>query len=486
VTFTTVFLIVMILYFATVLFEGFLSFRKTRDHDDYLVAGRKVGPWIAGASLGATQMSAGTFVGTIAVHYLTGASFIWAWTGIWLAYIVNALWVAPRLRRYSQEHGALTFPDYIGDRFNSHTARVVAAVLTVLAYIVFMSAQYQAGGVILQTLFGVPFVYGALLLMVITVGYTVIGGMIAVMNTDFLQQCGMAIGAVIGLPLLVSYAGGLDTIAITLRDVTPRFVSWHFGLRDLLGFGLAFGLTFVAAPYVMTRFYACRDDRTVKQAVAVALFFNVLIASSVAVIGMTMRVLYPQLSVADAASTVFANQVLPAFVGALVLTAVLAAIMSTVDSVLLVTGPALSHDIYFRTINPNASQQMRIRVDRWTMVVVGAIPLLLTIRRLDIVQFVVVAYAALLASIVFIPVVMGLFWKRATTAGAIGSMVIGFGCTLAGYLLGQPYRLNPVIYGSLAAALAMYVISLATDPVPQRNLRMFFPEIAPEGSAGAK
>ncbi len=137
-SFTTVFLLVLVLYFATVLFEGILSYRKTKDHTDYLVAGRKVGPWIVGASLGATQMSAGTFVGTVAVHYLTGASFIWAWTGIWLAYLVNALWVAPRLRRYSHEHGALTFPDYIGDRFNSHTARAVAAVLTVIAYIVFI------------------------------------------------------------------------------------------------------------------------------------------------------------------------------------------------------------------------------------------------------------------------------------------------------------------------------------------------------------
>lgn len=485
-SFTTVFLLVLVLYFATVLFEGVLSYRKTRDHTDYLVAGRTVGPWIVGASLGATQMSAGTFVGTIAVHYLTGASFIWAWTGIWLAYIVNALWVAPRLRKYSHEHGALTFPDYIGDRFNSHTARAVAAVLTVIAYIVFMSAQYQAGGVILQALFGVPFVYGALLLMAVTVAYTVVGGMIAVMNTDFLQQAGMAIGAVIGLPLLVSYAGGLDNIAVVLREVTPRFTGWHFGLRDLLGFGLAFGLTFVAAPYVVTRFYACRDDRTVRQAVAVALFFNVVIATSVAVIGMTMRVLYPQLVVADAASTVFANQVLPPFVGALVLTAVLAAIMSTVDSVLLVTGPAISHDIYFRMINPQASDRTRIVVDRWTMVIVGIIPILLTLRRLDIVQFVVVAYAALLASIVFIPVVMGLFWQRATTAGAIGSMIIGFGVTLTGYLLGQPYRINPVIYGVAAATLAMYVISQLTAPVPERNLRMFFPELAARGQAGGK
>jgi SSS family transporter len=481
VSFNTVLTLVMVVYFATVLFEGFLSYRKTHHHADYLVAGRKVGPWIVGASLSATQMSAGTFVGTIAVHYLTGASFIWAWTGIWLAYVVNALWIAPRLRRYSHEHGALTFPDFVADRFNSNLARGVAAVLTVIAYIVFMSAQYQAGGVILQTLFGVPFLYGAVVLMAITGLYTTVGGMIAVMNTDFLQQMGMAIGVLVGLPLLVAYAGGLENIGLVLREVTPRYLSWHFGLRDLLGFGLAFGLTFVAAPYVVTRFYAARDDRAVKQGVAVALFFNVLIATCVAIIGMSMRVLYPQLAVADAASTVFASQVLPPFVGALVLVAVLAAIMSTVDSVLLVTSSAVSHDIYYRMINPNASEKARMRINHWATAFVGAIPILLTVRRLDIVQFVVVAYAALLASIVFIPVVMGLFWRRASSAGVIGSMIVGFGVCLLWYLLKQPFRLNPVIPGVIAGALAMYVISLATSPVPEQNLRIFFPEAARAG-----
>jgi SSS family transporter len=474
-----------------VLVEGYLSYRRTKGEADFLVGGRKMGAWITGASLSATQMSAGTFVGTIALHYLTGASFIWGWTGIWLAYIVGALWIAPKFRRYSAEHGGLTFPDYIGDRFDSHLARGVAAVVITLAYIVFMSAQYQAGGVILQTLFGLPFVWGALILLTITVLYTTIGGMVAVMRTDFLQQVVMAVGAVVGVPLLFVYAGGPANIGAVLADVGPNYLGWHFGFRDLLGFALAFGLTFVSAPYIITRYYAVPDDRTVRGAVAVALFFNVVTATAVASIGLTMKVLYPQLIVADAASTVYAAQVLPPLLGALVIAAILAAIMSTVDSVLLVTGSAVSWDIYYRLINPGADERRRMVVNRWATAVTGALPILLTLQQLGIVQFIVNAFASLIASAIAVPVLVGLYWKRASTAGAIASMALGFGVALTLYLLGQPPlplvgKLNPVIPGVLASAISMVVASLLTTPVAERNLRPFFPGLVSTPAGGSR
>jgi SSS family transporter len=489
-SFNTILLLVLVTYFSIILFEGYISYKKSHGEADYMVGGRSMGAWITGASLAATQMSAGTFVGTIGLHYLTGASFIWGWTGIWLAYVVAGIWIAPKLRRYSAEHGGLTFPDYIADRFNSNTARAVAAVVIIICYIVFMSAQYQAGGVILQTLFGLPFVYGALILLAITVLYTVVGGMVAVMRTDFLQQIVMAIGVVIGLPLLIIYAGGPSNIGTVLADVGPNYLGWHFGFRELLGFALAFGFTFVAAPYVVTRYYAVPDDRTARQAVAVAIFFNVLTATSVAAIALTMKVLYPQLIVADAASTVYAAQVLPPLMGALMIAAIIAAIMSTVDSVLLVTGSAVSHDIYYRLINPNATESQRLKVNRIAILVTGAIPILLTLQRLDIVQFIVNAYASLMASGIAVAVLVGLYWKRASTAGAIASMAIGFGVALILYILGQPPlplvgTLNPVIPGVLASAISMYVASVLTRPVPDQNLTPFFPDVAPTAPAVA-
>lgn len=473
-SFQTVFLIVLVAYFGVIMWEGYRSYTVTKTDTDFLIGGRNNGHWIVGASLAATQMSAGTFVGTIGIHYLTGGSFIWAWMGIWVAYVFAAIWVAPKFRRYSAEHGAVTFLDYIGDRFDSKLARGVAAVLIIIAYVVFMSAQYQAGGVIMQTLFGLPFVYGALVLMLLTVIYTAIGGMKAVMNTDFLQQVAMAIGAVIGLPLLIRYGGGLANIQDVMVAVSPKYLHWSFGFRDLLGFALAFGFTFASAPYVLVRFFTVPDDRTAHKAVAVALGFNVLIASAVGVLGMGMKVLYPQLFVGDSASTVFASQVLPPLVGALVMTAVIAAVMSTVDSVLMVTSAAVSHDIYYKLMNPNASEATRLKINRWATLIVGSLPILLALKKLDVVQFVVIAYAAILGSIVFIPVVVGLYWKRASKEGVIASMVVGFAVCVTWYILKQPFKLNPVIPGVASAALTIWLVSMFTKPVTGPGLRMFF------------
>jgi Na+/proline symporter len=273
--------------------------------------------------------------------------------------------------------------------------------------------------------------------------------------------------------------------------VGPNYLAWHFGFRDLLGFALAFGLVFVTAPYVITRYYAVPDDRTACRAAAVALLFNVITAVSMATIALTMKVLYPQLVVADAASTVYAAQVLPPLLGALVIAAILAAIMSTVDSVLLVTGPVISHDIYYRMINPQADERTRMRVNRWATAITGAVPILLTLQQLGVVQFIVNAFASLLASGIAIPVIVGLYWKRASTAGAIASMGIGFGVALWLYIAGQPPlplvgKLNPVIPGVVASALSMLVASALTRSVPDRNLRPFFPELRPTPAGGAK
>lgn len=484
-SFETILILMIIVFLAILVFEGFASFRRSAGEADFMVAGRSAGPWIVGTSLAATQMSAGTFVGTIGVHYLTGASWIWIWTGIWVAYLVAGIFIAPKFRRYSAENGGLTFPDYIGDRFNSNLARGISAVLIIIAYVVYMSAQYQAGGVIFQTVFGIPFVYGALLLMVVTVLYTLSGGMVAVMRTDFLQQIVMAVGIVVGIPLIINYAGGWNTVGAALADISPTFLGWEYGFRELLGFVLAFGMGFVAAPTVLVRFFAARDDRTVRQAVAVALFFNVLTATAIAIVAMCVRILYPQLFLADAASTVYASQILPPFVGALVLLAVIAAVLSTVDSVLLIAGPAISYDIYYRLINPNASERTRLLVTRGSILIVGAIPVLLTLFQLALVQFVVVAYTAIIGSITVVPVLIGLYWRRASSMGVVVSMVIGFGVCLLWYALGQPF-INPVVPGVLASAIAMFAVSLVTRPVPTENLRPFFAEPAVRGAPDAE
>ncbi|MGH3585347.1 MAG: sodium:solute symporter family protein [Pseudonocardia sp.] len=478
-SFEGAFLLVLGGFLIVIIVEGWRSYRSTSGETDFFVAGRTVGPWLGGASIAATQMSAGTFVGTVGIHYTTGASFMWGWAGIWSAFVLSAYFIAPRLRRYAHERNALTFPDFVADRFGGKVPRAVVSSLLVLSYLVFMSAQYQAGGIILETVFGIPYVWGAVILLVLVVGYTVIGGMTAVIRTDFLQQIAMAVGVVIGLPLLISHAGGLSALATALPTVAPEFTGWSFGWADMAGFWLGFGLAGLCAPYLLLRFYAMPDDRTCRRASGVALLFVLLTGICIAVAGMVMRVLYPTLALADAASTILASQVLPPFVGALMLSAVILAVLSTVDSVLLVAGPAISHDIYHSLIRPDLTEAQRTRANRIATLVIGTLPLLLTLQELDIVQFVVLSYAALLASTITSPVLLGLYWPRATKVGAVSSMLLGFGTCLLWYALGSPW-VEPVVPGVLAGVAAMVVGSLLTSPIPRSELTVFFgPEPVP-------
>ncbi|MBK1789437.1 sodium:solute symporter family protein [Prauserella cavernicola] len=476
--FRTAFLILLAVFLAVLVFEALRTYRTTSGEEDYFVAGRRVGAWAGGASIAATQMSAGTFVGTVGIHYLTGASFMWGWAGIWVAFLVAAFVIAPRLRRYSRERNALTFPDFIADRFGGKVPRSVIAVLLVLSYLVFMSAQYQAGGVILEAAFGIPFFWGAVILMVLVVAYTVIGGMTAVVRTDFLQQIAMALGVVIGLPLLVSHAGGMSSLAESLPAIAPEFIGWGFGWSEISAFWLGFGFAALCAPYLLVRFYSMPDDQTCRRASGVALFFVLLTGICVGISGMVMRVLYPNLSIPDAASTILASEVLPPFVGALLLTAVIMAVLSTVDSVLLVAGPAISYDIYARLIRPGITQRARLRLNRWVTLVIGMVPVLLTLQELDIVQFVVLSYAALLGSTVTAPVLLGLYWRRATRVGAVCSMVSGFGVCLLWYAIDGPL-FEPVVPGVLAGFGGMIIGSLLTKPMPPEELTVFFDPPAP-------
>lgn len=474
-SFEITFLVVLALFFAFLVFEGVTSLRRTAGEADYFVSGRRVGAWVGGASLAATQMSAGTFVGVVAAHYLTGASYIWIWSGIWVAYLVLALWVGPRLRAYSAERDRFTIPELIEDRFGTAFGRGLVAVLLVIAYLVFISAQYQAGGVIVETVFGISFEYGVLIIMALVALYAAVGGMRAVMRTDFLQQVVMALGVVVGVPFVIGAAGGWDALATGLSQVEGGFTGWGEGVQNILGFFVAFGLQQLAAPSYIIRFYTMRDNATARRSVSVALLFNLLVATSIGIIGMTMRVLYPDLSNPDAASTIFASQVLPNVLGALLLTAIIAAVMSTVDSVLLVGTSAISYDLYHRLLAPNASRRQRMRVNRGVTLALGTIPVLLTLREFAIVIFIVLAFSSLLVSTVFAPVIGGLYWRRATAAGAITSMVVGFGVCLTWYLLGEPL-VAPVIPGVVAAILAMVVVSLLTRPSRHARMDWFFPE----------
>ena len=461
-------------YFTMVVGVSIWSALRTRTEEDFLAAGRSIGPWVGGGVLAATQISAGTFVGTLGRHYLTGVSWIWIWFGVWAGWLVSAMLVAPKLRRF----GALTVADYVGKRFASEGARTLAAALIVITYTIYLTAQFQAIGEIASAVFGVAPLVAMTALLATTGFYTGVGGVRSSSYVEFVQTIMMVTALLFAVPVVIAHAGGLTALGQYVGSIEPRMTGWWFGWRELVAFGMAFGFSIAAAPYEMTRYYSMRDVATVRYAIGIALVAQALIGSCVMILGIGMRGLFPYLPSPDQASSILASVVMSPLMGSLFLVAMVSAIMSSVNSILLVTGGAFAHDLYKRLLNPRASERRLIWVNRIAIIVLGAVPFWFASLKLADVQAIVVEQAKFIASFFFVPVVLGLNWRRGTKAGAIGSMVAGFlGCLVWRFTLQRDFAshgIDAVEVGVVLSALTFVLVSRATPPVPEANVRIFF------------
>lgn len=466
--------VVLVIYFGLILCISVWSAFHTNTEVDFIAAGRTIGPIVGGAVLAATQISAGTVVGTLGRHYLSGVSWWWIWFGVWAGWLVSAFFVAPKLRRF----GALTVPDYIAARFASEKARALAATLIVVSYTVYLVAQFQASGEIAFAVLGMEPLTAMLLLVASTAFYTLLGGVRSSSYIEFLQTLIMVSGLVIAVPVLLSHAGGVGQSISFLRSLDSRLLGWYYGPKELVAFGVSFGLSIAAAPYEMTRFYSMRDEKTVKQAIAVSIGFQLIIGVAVLSIGLLTRVLFPNLASADQASSIMAFQVLPPLVGALLIVAMLSAIMSTVNSVLLVTGASVAHDLYGKFIRPRANQKQLLAVNRLSILALALIPVYFALQKFGDVQSIVVEQTKFIASFFFVPVVVGLNWKRGTAAGAVAAMLGGFVACLTWEFTGQRgfavHGIDAVEVGVVTSLVLFLLVSRMTKPVPEANLKTFF------------
>lgn len=464
-------LVVFGLYFALVFLIGWLSLRKTDNADDYWIAGGELGWVLGGATMAATHTSAGTFIGTIGVIHTVGWSFGWLILSVPMGYFVMAAVLAPRFTRVRK----LTLPGFIETRYDSKMARGVAAVIILVAATVYIQAQIVAGGLVANIVFGISPTQGMILFTLILLAYTVIGGMIAVVYTDFLQLVIMTAGILIAVPLTIRHLDGFTNLLDYAGAMNSLTFSWD-GMPKMLLFtmGLAFFLGGVATPEKVVRLYAMKDMRTIRRGVLFTIVIVTVMILLVATVALGSIVLFPKLPTGDLAMPIVARAILPPVVGALLLAAITSAMMSTVDSLLIVAGSALSEDIYHTLIHPEATHERRLVVARVGIFVVGTVPLLMTLSGVsdgELVQFIVLLFTALMASSFFMPVIGGLYWRRANKQGAIAAMIGGLTTAMAWEALG-PEGIDPVLPGFLVSGALLFIVSLlaaappasATDP----------------------
>jgi len=460
-------------YFVVVFAIGWYGLRATRDEKDYWIAGGELGWFTGGATMAATHTSAGTFVGTIGVMYTAGWSFAWVLLSIPLAYWFMVAVLAPRFTRQKE----LTLPAFIETRYYGKGIRGLAAVIILVATVIFIQAQIVAAGLIANTVFGISTAWGMVAFTTILLVYTVVGGMVAVVYTDAFQLIVMGLGALFAVPLALRHVDGLGGLLTLVESAHPLVFTWEtMPATLLLTIGLSFFLGGIATPEKLIRLYAMKDMRTIRRGVLFAIIMILAINLLVFVLALVAIVLFPNLPTGDLAMPMLATAVLPATLGALMLAAITAAMMSTVDSLLIVAGSALSVDIYQNLINPDVSPGRRLWVGRLGILVVGSVPVLLLrggVGEGELVQFIVLLFTALMASAFVMPVVGGIVWKRATKEGAGAAMVGGVAATFAWEVFG-PSAVEPVLLGFLVSATLFVLVSLATPPPPSSALDPYF------------
>jgi SSS family solute:Na+ symporter/sodium/proline symporter len=471
-------IISLALYFIGMLGIGVYAWRKsTDDVSGYLLGGRRLSPSVAALSAGASDMSGWLLLGLPGAAYLSGVSAAWIAIGLFAGALANYLIVAPRLRVHTEQTGdSITIPEFFERRLDdrSHALRIVSALVIILFFTLYTSSGMVAGGKLFETAFGADYALGLWVTAGVVILYTLIGGFLAVSLTDFVQGIIMFV-ALIMVPL-VAFAAVDGDVAQEVARVNPDALDLFAGTTFLgIVSSLAWGLGYFGQPHIITRFMAVRSVRDVPTMRNIGMSWmavSLVGALATGFIGLAYAT-QNGLAVEDP-ETIFIllSQILfhPLITGFLY-AALLAAIMSTISSQLLVSSSSLTEDFYRVFLRRNASQRELVTVGRASVLAVALAAIGLAYSPDNsILGLVADAWAGFGAA--FGPlVVLSLTWRRLTLPGALAGVLVGAGTVLLCILPlmpdGQSFS-EAVVYamvpGFLLSFIAIVLVSLATRP----------------------
>jgi sodium/proline symporter len=478
-------LISLILYFILMMAIGVYAYRKsTGDVSEYMLGGRNLHPAVGALSAGASDMSGWMLMGLPGAIYVSGLSAGWIAVGLVIGAYFNYLLVAPRLRVYTElADDAITIPDFFEKRFkdSSHALRVISSVVIVVFFTLYTSSGVVAGGKLFEASFGLSYELGLFLTAGVVVAYTLIGGFLAVSLTDFVQGCIMFV-ALIMVPLVAfSTLGGVEAVSMAVSEVDTSLLSWTSGLTALgLISSLSWGLGYFGQPHIIVRFMAIRslpDIATARRIGMGWMIVAVIGAVSTGVVGLAY-ITSTSATLEDPETVfIFLSQVLfHPLVAGFLLAAILAAIMSTISSQLLVSSSSLTEDFYKTFVRRSASQKELVLIGRLSVLAVSLVAIALAFdRSASILSLVSNAWAGFGAA--FGPIILlSLFWRRFNRDGALAGMITGALVVLVWIYApieidGQKLHehIYEIVPGFLLAMLAAVAVCLLTSR-PDRDV----------------
>ena len=449
-------LALLVIYSCGIVGLGIWTARLVRGSSDFFVAGRSLGPGLIFASMLAANIGAGSTVGAAGLAYRDGLS-AWWWVGsAGLGSIVFALFVAPRLWRLAKDHDFYTTGDYLEFRYGPAVRGLTTALVAVGA-LALLAGQLIAGATILNVLTGMPRWAGALTGGAIMTVYFTAGGLLGSAWVNTLQLTVMLLGLLLALPVAAGSVGGFA--ALTGGNVPASFGDIMYSSGPNSGWTLLFllGPAFIISPGLIQKAYGGASASAVRTGVALNAVALLGFAFVPVLFGMIARVASPDIADSNAVLPTVLTRELPPWLGAIALAAVFSTEVDTCDAILFMLSTSASKDLYKRFMNPGASDAQLLRVGRTTAVIGGAVGVLLSIW-LQTVIGAVTAFYSLLVVTLFVPVIGGLYIRRAGSPEAIAAVVAGV-LTLPVVRFGVAGRypwMDPALTGIIASAIVYF------------------------------
>lgn len=485
---TMQYIVVICIYFSAMLLTGVLFNKKIKSDSDYFIARDQIGAPAIGFSFSATQMSGSTYLSTVGNIRSLGYSFVPAALSSaaapWFCYVL----VGDRVRRISSRLKSVTMGDIFEARYGK-AAGLIASIIMIIASLPTIAAQLKAAGGSFELLIGIPYVAAIFVFGGIVVLYTLLGGMFAVAVTDLVQGILMIIGLVILLPIVFAQCGGWTALQTGFAAMNPAGAGFTTGqpLMWVISGFLVWGFFQIGGqPAAVTRFMTTSDNKKLKQALVYSIIFESIIFLFVTLIALASGTLITDSGIApDMVLPALIDMYLPPVVGGVVLSAALGAMMSTVDSVLLMVSSIFVNNIYEK-FSKNVDHKKGLFYGRIITIVIGIGGLLIAIDPPDAVLWIITMGFSLMAGAFTFPLLLGLWWENATNAGGVAGIVCGGLSTVAWYLLSyaQYQSLStyvggiwPAIVGAIVSLVVTIAVSKCTKASPAEVKEVFFNDI---------
>lgn len=502
----TAVLIAFAVYLLIMIVIGIIYMKRTNNSEDYFLGGRGLGGWVAALSAQASDMSGWLLMGLPGAIYAMGTGQAWIAIGLFLGTVFNWVCISSRLRRYTiKANNSLTLPAYFENRFrdDKKILLLISSIVIVIFFLVYTASALAAGGKLFNSVFGLDYHIALAIGAGVILLYTFMGGFMAVCVTDFVQGTLMLVGLMI-VPIAAFFIlGGGDGVTQVINEsgvaggASSYLNLFTNGERPYtfveIFSQLAWGLGYCGMPHILTRFMAIKNQKELRKSRVIAIIWVMISLGCACMLGIVGRAfLFPTiLGTEGTASTenVFIEMIIKMFtetynlpfIGGLFLCGILAAIMSTADSQLLVTASAVSKDLYKDVLRPETDEKKVLAVSRWTVAIVAILAFIIAWNPDNsIMGLVSNAWAGLGAA--FGPtVLMSLFWRRANLTGAVAGIVSG-GLTViiwdyiplvGGQTLGVATGLYSLSVGFVVSCLCIVIFSLATKAPAQEILDEF-------------